>query len=126
MKKFAFALTQGSEYVISERTKVATEEGEVEAQNIVRALEADVRNIKVQLLNETDIYPSSKLSTEAVKAGFNAKSMFRNIQALKTQLEIKERELTIANETYQEWFGDDFVAPVVKKGKKVVKEDLED
>jgi len=117
MNKFEFTLTQGSEFIVSERTKIASAEGKAESEDIVRELEAEVRGIESRLLNETDIYPDSKMSQAAVKAGFSAKAMFRNIQRLKVELEIKNRELSIAKGTHKEYFLDEIEAP--KKGKKV-------
>lgn len=115
MNKFEFTLTQGSEFIISERTKIASAEGKAESEDIVRELEAEVRGIESRLLNETDIYPDSKMSQAAVKPDFSAKSMFRNIQRLKVELEIKNRELAIAKATHKEYFLDEVEAP--KKDK---------
>lgn len=114
MNKFEFTLTQGSEFIISERTKIASAEGKAESEDIIRELESEVRSIESKLLNETDIYPDSKMSQAAVKQGFNAKTMFRNIQKLKVELEIKNRELAIAKETHREYFLEEVEVP--KKG----------
>ncbi len=115
-------LSQGSEFIISERTKIAGAEAKAECEDIVRELEAEVRTIESKLLTEADIYPDSKMSMAAVKPGFSAKTMFRNIQKLKVELEIKNRELQIAKGTYKEYILDEVEVPI-KKGRKATDKD---
>lgn len=103
--EFLKNLTLSNAQIKEARAKVICEDAKDAQEEIVRVIKREKRELDSKLLSLTDMYPDSELSLRVVKTDFNAKTLFSEIQKCKIEREMKAVELRLAEETYQEWFG---------------------
>tara|TARA_R110000803_G_scaffold208136_1_gene276614 strand:+ start:1000 stop:1338 length:339 start_codon:yes stop_codon:yes gene_type:complete len=104
MKKFEQTLVSSSKKIKAARAKIISENAEAAQEDILRLLKKALRDIDSELLSLTDIHPDSELSLSVVTPNFNAETLFTKIQSCKIRKANKLVELSIAQETYDEWF----------------------
>lgn len=105
MNKFIQNLTKGNAAIKEARANIIGEDALDAQTQILDNLKREKRELDRKLLELTDMYPDSELSLRVVKKDFNAKELFKDIQETKVDLLAKKVELTLAEETYKEWFG---------------------
>ena len=106
MNKFQSVLKASSKDIKEARARIASENAKDAAEELVRDLRKQQRSLELSLDNLTDLNRDSELSLKVVRDDFNAGAWMRNVQATKVALANKKIEVAIAEETFQEWFGE--------------------
>ena len=105
--KFVVSLTRDNKSIKAARAKIIAEDAYDAQSEIVRTLSQEKREIEKQLLKLSDTSPDSEFSLKVVKDNFKASEWAKSIQALKVQLAMKEVEVKVAVDTFNEWFGNE-------------------
>ena len=103
--EFFKKLTQGNKGIVAARAAIITEDVESEQRSLIDTLKKEKRDLTRALNKLEDMGPDSELSLRVVKDNFSAASWVANYQSLQVSLKDKEEELSIAEETYNNWFG---------------------
>jgi len=77
------------------------------AEQMVRAKEAELRQLKMEENEMTDFYPESEFSLRVTSKEFNDKQWFGDLCNLRVQIANKEMEVEIIKNTFYEWFGEE-------------------
>lgn len=104
LNKFETNLIASSKTIKANRARAISEDVENAQSEIVRKLTQEKRDLTRKLDSLSDLYPDSELSLRVVKDSFNAAEWASEVQALKVELANKTVELSLAKETYDEWF----------------------
>jgi len=106
MNKFISNLTASNKTIKESRAKIVSEDALDAQTELVRELKKSKRELERRLIQLSDMSPDSELSLKVVKDNFNAAAWVKEIQDIKIELANKEVELTLAEATFNEWFGD--------------------
>ena len=104
MNKFGKLLGSSSKEIRGARAILLSDDARFAQEELVRNLEAQKRELDRSLIAVTDLYPESELTLMVTRKDFNPKAWVSKIQSLKIEVAEKEIELSIAKETYDEWF----------------------
>lgn len=103
--EFEQLLASSNQDIIKARAALLAAQTQGEAEDIIRVIEKERRDLEWQLADLTDISKSSKLSLEVVKEGFDRKRWFQEQIDIETKLELNAVKLRIAKRLYTKWFG---------------------
>jgi len=102
--QFLNSLLKSSTDIKAARAELISEEAKSCQEELTRKLRDEVRDLKRNLMKLTDIYPDSELSLKVSRDDFNAKEWTRSLHDTQVNLQIKEIELNIAENTLKTWF----------------------
>lgn len=103
--KFIRNLTLSNKTIKGNRAKLIAEDAE-EAQNtLLRNLKKELRDLRRKRESLEDMYPESEFSLRVTKENFNPVTWANELQAAKVAISMKEVEVKLAEETYNDWFG---------------------
>lgn len=106
MNKFQSVLRASSKDIKENRARIASENAKDAAEDLVRRLRKDLRNLESQLDHMTDLNRDSELSLKVLRDDFNANTWMQTIQNVKVAIANKKIEVAIAESTFEEWFGE--------------------
>jgi hypothetical protein len=106
MNKFISTLTASNKSIKDARAKMVSEDATDAQQELVRDLKKEKRELERRLMQLSDMGSDSALSLQVVKDTFKASDWAKEIQSIKVELANKTVELQLAEETFNEWFGD--------------------
>ena len=106
MNKFEAMLASKPEAIQAQRAKDVAEDCKIATEEIVRANEKKVRDIKRQITQLSDLSPETTFSLQVVKPGFNAEKWAAELHDLEVELLAAEVDLRVAKKTYANWFSD--------------------
>lgn len=113
MSKFEICLKQGAKEIREARAKLTTETAKEAAVDLVRKYTKERRELEIQLDKLTDLNRDGELSLKVVKDSFEPATWLREMHKIKCDIAIKEVEVQMAEEIYEEWFGD---SPIIEEG----------
>lgn len=106
MNKFETMLAASATSIQAQRAKDLAEDCKIAQEEIVRASEKEVRDIKRKITQLSDLSPDTTLSLEVVKKGFNPTSWAEELHQLEVDLLAAEVELKVAKKTFATWFAE--------------------
>jgi hypothetical protein len=119
MNKFETMLNQSSSAIRGQRAILVAKYAKKAQEALVRDLDDKLDVVQEQLLATTDIYPQSELTLMVTNDKFNPQEWVKRLQSLKIQKANLEIELSLAQETYEEFFGVEVVkTPKIQRGGK--------
>ena len=105
--KFKSELSKSNKAIKAQRANMVSEDAKFQQEEILRGLQAQVRELEKDLILCSDMSPDSELSLKVVKDDFDAKAWAVSVQRIKVDLANKQVEMQLAQETYDEWFSDE-------------------
>lgn len=102
--KFISSLTASNKDIKEARARRVSEDAYDSMDELVRDLKKEKRELERRLDNLSDMNRDSELSLKVIKDNFDAKAWGKEIQEIKVALKMKEVELAVAEETFEEWF----------------------
>ena len=103
---FIKKLMSSNDDIKKNRAVIIAETAEAAQYDIVRELERELRDLRSEEMELTDLAPDSELSLLVVKKDFNADNTFRKLQSVRERIDITDVKLKIARNTYNEFFGE--------------------
>lgn len=107
MNKFENLLKQTNSGIKGVRVSIITEDVKFAVEDIVRKEEVALRELKKKKVSMTDIFPSSALSTLAIKEDFDANSWAKNLLELNIEIALQEIRVEEAQKIQTEWFSEE-------------------
>lgn len=106
MSKFQNNLTLSYKDIRGKRASLITEDVKIAQEDVIKNLSDQKRSLERKLLDLEDLSPDSEMSLHPGRKEFNPVNWVNQVQDTKVTLEIVERKLTIAKDTYEEFFGE--------------------
>jgi len=104
--KFIKAIAGSADGIKLKRAENTANAAKLAQQTLINEKSKLVQGIEAQLTAALDIGPETTDSLRPVNRNFNPEVWVNEVQAYKEQLHKAKINLTIAVETYAEWFGD--------------------
>lgn len=106
MNKFQKTLSADNKTIKAARAKIVSEDIKDAQEEVVRKIKQEKRDLERRLIQLSDLSPDSEFSLKVVKDNFDASKWAEETQEIKVALANKTVELTLAEETFNEWFTD--------------------
>ena len=106
MKKFVSNLKTAHKDIRAKKAELIAEDAEAASNKFVSDLKEKQRTIKRSLMDLEDLSPDSTLSLRVTKDNFNATDWIKAIHEKKMELALITEEVTRAEETHAEYFGE--------------------
>lgn len=124
MNKLRKLLTSGASVIRGVRANLVSEDMQHAQVKLIDRLKEERRRLERKKLSLSDLYSDSELSLKVVKKDFNADSWSTDMQNVSVALLNNEIELTVAKNTFDEWFEETITRAPAKRrrvSKKKVK-----
>lgn len=120
MNKFQSKLSAGSKEVLSDRAKNLSDEVILEVETFISNLKREKIQLSNKINNLTDLGPDNTYSLRPGAKDFKASSWMKELHQSRMELKLKIVELEVAQDIYDEWFGeaDEAEAPKATAKKK--------
>lgn len=102
--KFGRFVGQSSNGISQERAKLAFEDAEAAASNKIREMKEELRELRRTELTLSDIAPTNAMDTSGVTAGFQGKTWFGDLLAVRISITDRTKDLNDAENLYKEYF----------------------
>jgi hypothetical protein len=79
----------------------------LEVESFVQALKKEKLELQNKLANLTDLAPDNSYSLRPGSKDFNAKEWMLELHTTKMEIKLKDMELEVAQDIYNEWFGEE-------------------
>ena len=99
-------LTKSSKELVGRRGEMAAIGIQEASEEIVRTLQKKVRALEIRILDLEDFGPDSSLSLRPVSKDFNPTDWVKQIHQANLELELLQRELSIAEKTHAKYCGE--------------------
>lgn len=106
MNKFITTIAGTAEGIKLKRAQNTAQAAKLAQQSLINDLNKDVQVIEAQLTAALDIGPETSDSLRPVTRNFDAAQWVLEVQSIKVSHKRAVEKLTIAVETYNEWFGE--------------------
>lgn len=107
MNKFKKLLSQGNDGIYERRVDALATQAEIAQQAIVNKLKQEKSKLEIELINLTDLSPETSDSLRPGSKNWNAQEWAKNVQRVKQELHTIGIQLDLAEETYEEYFGEE-------------------
>jgi hypothetical protein len=107
MGKFLSKMTQNGDGTLMARARQIDTQAAIEVDNIIAELKSEQAELKLKLEDLTDFAPETTQSLRPGVANWNPKTWARNIITVKTRLYENAIQLQIAEQTKDEFFGEE-------------------
>lgn len=107
MNKFTKLISEGADKTLQRRAESVGTAAEIAQQSLVNKLKLEKSNLELKLMNLTDLAPDSKDSLRPCEPNWNANTWATELQRVKQDLYNVKIQLSLAEETYAEFFTDD-------------------
>lgn len=107
--KFINNLTASNDSIKETRASRLAKSAKMSQEKLVRDLESEILSMETQYEDLTDMSPTNKYDLKFNDSDFDADRWAETIQRIKVDISLKKQELRIAQETMQEWFGEEEV-----------------
>ncbi len=106
MNKFETGLVQDAKGIRKQRA-AALGKATADAQiDLIRDLEKEKRLLDSKLMDLTDLSPENEYDLRPTAKNFDPTTWVKALQNVKVELLNVEIQLEVANDTFDEWFGD--------------------
>ena len=107
MNKFTQLITEGADKTLQRRAEAVATAAEIAQQSLVNKLKLEKSNLELKITNLTDLAPDSKDSLRPCDSKWDANKWVTDLQKAKQDLYSVKIQLSIAEETYNEFFRED-------------------
>jgi hypothetical protein len=106
MSKFAKMLSASNAEIKEKRAEMLSSKTKLEAQTLLNNLTRDRSELENELVNLTDLAPDNTYSLRPGSAEFKADEWVKSLHRVKMDISLKDIEIKIAQEIFDEWFAD--------------------
>lgn len=106
MNKFALNLAASHESIKEKRAKNIAASALAAQEELIREIEGEIREYENQLMDLEDLNTDSTTSLSPAKGDFDSAKWVKEMQEVKIELLNKTVELTVAKETFAEYFSE--------------------
>ena len=107
MGKFLNAMSQSDTQVLRTRATALNQQADIAQTNIINALKQRKSELELEIQNLTDFAPESTQSLRPGVSGWDPRAWATSLQNAKMSLYKVTLELKIAEDTYNEFFGEE-------------------
>jgi phytoene dehydrogenase-like protein len=107
MSKFVKTLAASNDAIKETRAKMLADTTVLEVESFVQALKKEKLELQNKLANLTDLAPDNSYSLRPGSKDFNAKEWMLELHTTKMLIKLKDMELEVAQDIYNEWFGEE-------------------
>jgi hypothetical protein len=110
MGKFLKMMSQNDSKTLQARAAVINTQAELQQKNLINALKQKKAEMELKIQSLTDFAPDNTQSLRPGTAGWEPKKWVTDLQNAKVTLAEIELQLKIAEDTYEDFFGEDEAA----------------
>jgi hypothetical protein len=106
MSKFAKMLSASNAEIKEKRAEMLSNSTKLEAEGLLQKLKKERSELENELVNLTDLAPDNTYSLRPGSSSFQASDWVLNLHRVKMDISLKDIEIKMAQEIFDEWFAD--------------------
>lgn len=106
MSKFAKMLSASNAEIKEKRAEMLSNSTKLEAEGLLQNLKRERSELETELVNLTDLAPDNTYSLRPGSSDFKAAEWVKNLHRVKMDISLKDIEIKMAQEIFDEWFAD--------------------